>query len=180
MSKLSDMSHKVGHDLLTSNKFAYTFLRSAVSSQTAGWVDMGSSIGLVAIGLSSWLATPVGAVLGGVVNCCINYKFTFRASNCSKIAVAVKYVMIWFGSLVLNTVGTSLLAMVFDRWPVLETLGFTNLGNYAAARLIVSLAVSWFWNFLMQRYFVYRSLPRFDNRIVNLFSRKKNQITNIK
>lgn len=173
MSKLSDMSRKVGHDMLTSNKFAFTFLRSAVSSQTAGWVDMGTSIGLVAIGVSSWLATPIGALLGGVVNCCINYKFTFRASGCPKVAVAVKYVMIWFGSLVLNTVGTSLLAMIMDRWPVLDTIGFTNLGNYAAARLIVSLAVSWFWNFLMQRNFVYRPVPKFDNRIMAIFSHKK-------
>ena len=34
-------------------------------------------------------------------------------------------------------------------------------GYYAAARLFVSLIVSWFWNFALQRYFVYRD-SRFD------------------
>ncbi|MDE6402844.1 MAG: hypothetical protein K2K86_03435, partial [Muribaculaceae bacterium] len=47
----------------------FTFIRSSLSSQLASWIDMGSSIGLVALGISEWVATPVGAVLGGIVNC---------------------------------------------------------------------------------------------------------------
>ncbi len=142
-------------DKLMNGKGIFTFLRSSVSSQIASWIDMGSSITLVACGVSKWLATPVGAVLGGIVNCCINYKFTFQAKNCSVKAVALKYIMIWLGSVTLNTVGTSVLATVLDRWHLLETIGFTSVGSYAAARLIVSLLVSWFWNFLLQKNFVY-------------------------
>ncbi len=139
----------------------FTFLRSIVSSQVASWCDLGSSIVLVAVGMSAWAATPIGAVIGGVVNCIINYHFTFRASGTSKRAVAVKYIMVWLGSLALNTVGTSLLTIVLDRWHFLEMLGFTNVGSFAAARIIVSLLVSWFWNFVLQKNFVYRT-TRFD------------------
>lgn len=151
----------------TTNKFMYgggvfTFIRSSMSSQVASWIDMGSSIGLVAMGVSEWLATPVGAVLGGIVNCCINYKFTFHASDCPVKAVAVKYLLIWLGSVLFNTVGTSLLANVLDNWHILETLGFTNVGSFAAARLVVSLVVSLAWNFLMQKHFVYRRREKFD------------------
>lgn len=152
----------------------FTFIRSSLSSQVASWIDMGSSIGLVAMGVSEWIATPVGAVLGGIVNCCINYKFTFHASDCPVKAVAVKYVLIWLGSVLFNTVGTSLLARVLDNWHILETIGFTTVGSFAAARLIVSLVVSLAWNFLMQKTFVYRQRSKFDPvaiRVVDAMAR---------
>jgi putative flippase GtrA len=157
---IKTLSNKVA-DKFVHGKGVFTFIRSAVSSQIASWIDMGSSIGMVALGVSSWIATPIGAVLGGIVNCCINYKFTFRAQGCSVKAVAVKYILIWLGSVTLNTVGTSMLASVLDRWHLLEALGFTNVGSFAAARIIVSLLVSWFWNFLLQKNFVYRA-SKFD------------------
>lgn len=134
----------------------FMFLRSMVSSQLASYVDLVSSVGLVALGMSTWAATPIGAAMGGIVNCCINYKFTFRATGCSKRAVGLKYVLVWFGSLVLNTVGTALLTMLLERWHLLEQLGFTDVGSYASARLIVSLAVSLAWNYVLQKNFVYR------------------------
>lgn len=143
-------------------KGVFTFIRSSLSSQIASWIDMGTSIGLVALGLSNWIATPIGAVLGGIVNCCINYRFTFRATSCSIKAVAVKYILVWVGSVIFNTVGTALLAQVLDRWHLLEAMGFTNVGSFAAARVIVSLVVSLAWNFLMQKYFVYIHRPSFD------------------
>lgn len=150
----------------------FTFLRSIVSSQVASWIDLGTGIMLVAIGFSDWIATPIGAVMGGIVNCIINYRFTFRAQGISKRAVAVKYIMIWVGSLVLNTVGTALLTSALDQWNLLERLGFTNVGNYAAARIVVSLLVSWFWNFVMQKNFVYKP-RRFDAWVDGLFRVKK-------
>lgn len=143
-------------------KGVFTFIRSSLSSQIASWIDMGSGIGLVAMGVSTWLATPIGAVLGGIVNCCINYRFTFRATDCSVKAVAVKYILIWVGSVVFNTVGTAQLSRVLDNWNILEALGFTDVGSYAAARVFVSLVVSLAWNFLMQKYFVYRRRDAFD------------------
>lgn len=152
---------KTGNKLLYGGGF-FTFLRSSLSSQIASWIDMGSSIGLVAMGVSQWLATPIGAVLGGIVNCCINYRFTFHASDCPVKAVAVKYLLVWLGSVIFNTVGTALLANILDNWNILESLGFTNVGSFAAARLIVSLVVSLAWNFLMQKHFVYRRRESFD------------------
>lgn len=154
LSKLSDKVIRGGG--------IFMFLRSSMSSQVASWTDLGSSIGLVALGVSKWVATPVGAVLGGIVNCLINYRFTFRAAQeCTLRSVAVKYVLIWLGSVLFNTVGTSLLADILDRWHLLERMGFTNVGSFAAARLIVSLVVSLAWNYLMQKNFVYRR-SRFD------------------
>ncbi len=101
---------RTGDKLLNSNSLFTTFLRSAVSSQTASWVDLGLCFALFAwVGMAAWASTALGAVAGGIVNCIINYKFTFHADGCSWRAVVVKYTLIWFGSLLLNTFGTQLL-----------------------------------------------------------------------
>ncbi|MDE7351328.1 MAG: GtrA family protein [Muribaculaceae bacterium] len=154
----------LGSTLLRSNSLVPTFLRSAVSSQASGWVDF--IVGFVMFYWIfnhhlSWLATGIGVVAGGIVNCIICYKFTFRAENCSWSAVVVKYALVWIGNLILNSAGTDGLYMVFKNWPFLEEMGFKPAGYYAAARLLMSLLVSWFWNFILQRNFVYRP-SRFD------------------
>ena len=91
----------------TSDKFIhgggiFTFLRSSVSSQLASWTDMGVCFVFYAwvfrafgtAPMRSFLATAIGLVVGGIVNCIVNYKFTFRADNCPVKAVAVKYILI--------------------------------------------------------------------------------------
>ena len=152
----------------------FTFLRASVSSQIASWTDMGVcfvfySWILVAMGvtpLRSFLATSIGLVAGGVVNCCINYKFTFRAENCSVKAVALKYLLIWIGNFILNVGGTTLLTHLLNQiqWQDMH-LPFGIVikpdGVFIAARLVVSLIVSLAWNYLMQKNFVYRP-TRFD------------------
>lgn len=148
---------ELGNKLINSDSLVFTFLRSAASSQTASWVDMGLSFALFAWAhLTPFLSTAIGAVAGGIVNCIINYKFTFHADDCPWKAVMIKYIMVWVGSLLLNAFGTQALFWVLENWKWLETLGFRPDGYFAAARLITSLIVSWAWNFVLQRTFVYR------------------------
>lgn len=155
--------------LMHSDGLICTFLRSGLSSQLASIVDL--SLGFVLFswcGLDAFIATAIGAIAGGAVNCAVNYKFTFHAEGCPWSAVIIKYTLVWVGSLLLNSFGTDWLNNLFDNMPWLGTIGVTSKGCYAAARLIVSLLVSWFWNFLLQRYFVY--VPtRFDKYAVALF-----------
>ena len=146
----------------------FTFLRSTVSSQISSWTDMGISMiffAFVFVHLDPFyrtnLSVAVGAVCGGIVNCCINYKFTFRASGQNVKAVAVKYLMIWTGSLLLNMYGTTFVVMALSNWDWLVNAGFRPDGIYAIARPTVSLIVSLAWNFVLQRNFVYRP-SRFD------------------
>ena len=75
--------------------------------------------------------------------------------------MVVKYALVWIGNLILNSAGTDGLYFVLKRWHILEELGFKAAGYYTAARLTMSLLVSWFWNFILQRNFVYRS-SKFD------------------
>lgn len=155
---------QIGNTLLKSKSLVPTFLRSAVSSQASGWVDF--IVGFVMFYWIfnqhlSWLATGIGVVAGGIVNCIICYKFTFRAENCPWKAVVVKYALVWIGNLILNSGGTEVLYILLKKWNVLEDMGFKTAGYYSTARIVMSLLVSWFWNFILQRNFVYRP-SRFD------------------
>lgn len=159
---------ELGDKLLHNDNFIFTFIRSGVSSQTSGWTDFGVSFVLFAwVHLTAWLSTALGALAGGIVNCIINYRFTFHASECNWRAVVVKYVMVWIGSLLLNSFGTQAVYWMIQNWDWLEDLGFRHDGYFAAARLFVALVVSWAWNFLLQRYFVYR-ITRFDPYAIRL------------
>lgn len=169
----------VKNKILKSDKLFFTFLRSIVSSQAASWVDIGMGIILFSFfGVSNIIATALGAISGGIINCLINYKFTFHADGCSWRAVIVKYALVWIGSLCLNTFGTDLLYVWMSSWTWLEDIGFARVGFYSVARIITSLLVSWMWNFLLQRYFVYRP-TRFDNTIIGItcivFPQKKDK-----
>ncbi len=169
---------QIGNTLLKSKSLVPTFLRSAVSSQASGWVDF--IVGFVMFYWIfnqhlSWLATGIGVVAGGIVNCIICYKFTFRAENCPWKAVVVKYALVWIGNLILNSGGTELLYILLKKWHVLEDMGFKAAGYYSTARLVMSLLVSWFWNFILQRNFVYRPSKfdpyavRFMTSLLNFF-----------
>lgn len=169
MSKIKN----VGQNIIKSDKLVYSFVRAAAASQTASWVDLFTGFALFAwLGFGTATATAIGAILGGVINCIINFKFTFHAQGVSWRAVALKYMLVWIGSLLLNTYGTAGLYYLLDHWSWLESIGFNADGYYAAARLTTSLLVSWFWNFILQRCFVYR-LTSFDPiaiRIVNFLT----------
>ncbi len=167
---------------LNSGGLLSTFLRSSVSSQVASWVDLGMSMlfySFVFTALEPFyrsnLSVAVGAIAGGIVNCCINYQFTFHAKGQSVKAVSVKYFLVWTGSLLLNMYGTTGLASLLSHWEWLLGLGFKPDGIFAASRLTASLAVSWGWNFVLQRNFVYRPtwFDQYAIKIVDTLFRRK-------
>lgn len=178
-------------DKFLHGKGIFTFLRSSVSSQIASWTDMGVCFVFYAWVFSplgtaptrTFLATAIGLVAGGIINCIVNYKFTFHAGNCPVKAVAIKYLLIWGGSFILNLGGTTLLEQGLQRLELITNIHWIKPdGIFAFARLSVSLIVSLAWNFVMQKNFVYRP-TRFDPyaiRAVDMFTlqRTKKQETN--
>ena len=151
----------IGNTLLKSNSLIFTYLRSIVSSQCGAWSDY-----IVCFTLFSLAGLPRSPA-GGVVNCIINYKFTFRANGVDWRAVVVKYLCVWVGSMLLNSYGTEAMFNCVQNWDWLQSLGIKEDWYFVGARLFVSLMVSWFWNFALQRYFVYRP-TRFDPTAIRL------------
>lgn len=159
---------KAGDKILNNDSLFFTFLRSIVSSQAASWADLATRMLMFAFVFAaldpfyrSNLSVACGAAVGGIVNCTINYRFTFHAAGQSVKAVIVKYILVWTGSLLLNMYGTTFTCEALAQWQFLLDMGFTPDGIFAASTLAVSLLVSWFWNFALQRHFVYRP-SKFD------------------
>ncbi len=84
----------------------------------------------------------------------------------------MKYAFVWTGSLLLNSYGTEALYNVVSNWQWLQSLGFNQNVYFIGTRLFVSLMVSWFWNFALQRYVVYRPMP-FDKYITAVLGGNK-------
>lgn len=176
---------KLIHQLLKSDHIVFTYIRSVAASLSSAVADLGTRILLYSVVLTAMpefyrsnTAVAAGAVIGGVVNCVINYKFTFHAEGQSVKAIAVKFVICWTGNMLLNMYGTTLLTIPLSNWDVLMNLGFTNDRIFAMTTLGVAIMVSIFWNFTVQKYFVYRptNFDKYAIRIVdilNVFQRRK-------
>ena len=89
-------------------------------------------------------ASFIGAVSGGIVNCLLNYRWVFGSDGQKKRYVALKYLLVWIGSILLNTGGTFALTELSGHY-------------FVIAKAIVSVAVALLWNYQMQRFFVYRN-----------------------
>ena len=148
---------KLLNNLVHSENIAYTAVRSTISAQVCGWLDFATAFAMFRwVGLAPIYATLVGAVVGGLSNCVINYKFTYPTQACAFNVVIVKFLMVWLSSVSLNAFGTQLLYVALCHWEWLATIGFKPGGYFTAARLTMALLVSVFWIFLLQKNFVYK------------------------
>ncbi len=124
-----------------------------VSSALATLADYALAFSLVhGLGKPDWLATALGCALGAVVNYLINRVVAFRSTQ-AKAPEFIRYLMVSGSSLVLNTLGVSLLN-VFLR-PRLGSVA------YDISWVIVRALVFYFWNVRLQTEYVFRRrVPR--------------------
>jgi putative flippase GtrA len=121
-------------------------LRHQTGSVLATALDFSVMIALVTMaGLSPASSTAIGAACGGVLNFMLGRHWIFRAhaEQGGAAPQALRYALVSFGSLLLNTGGEHVLATM-SHW------------QFVIARIVVSFLVSILWNFPMQRSFVFR------------------------
>ncbi|MBQ8673572.1 MAG: GtrA family protein [Bacteroides sp.] len=137
----------------------WLFTKAQLSAQFASLVDLMVTIFLAKLFDVFYLyATFIGSVVGGVVNCAINYRWVFRAAGCKKRYVALKYLFVWGGSILLNTWGTFALTEWLTDMKWLNTLlGYYVDDVFIVAKIVVAVLVAFFWNYQLQRVFVYRN-----------------------
>ena len=76
----------------------WLFMKAQLSAQIATVIDFLITILLVKLfGIYYLYATFIGSVVGGIVNCVINYEWVFKAEDCKKIHVGLKYFIVWGG-----------------------------------------------------------------------------------
>ena len=122
----------------------WLFCKAQLSSQVASIADFLFSLLLERLGMWYVYAAFAGAVCGGVVNCSVNYRWVFRSKGQKKKYVAVKYLLVWVGSILLNTAGTYALTELSGVY-------------FIFAKVVVAVIVGIAWNFQMQRLFVFRN-----------------------
>jgi putative flippase GtrA len=91
--------------------------------------------------------TLAGATAGGVTNFALGRRWIFRGGSGALGGQAARYVMVSIASAGLNALGEHI---AHDRAHV----------QYVVARALVAVAVSFAWNFPMQRSFVFRAAAR--------------------
>jgi|WetSurMetagenome_2_1015567.scaffolds.fasta_scaffold1076179_1 putative flippase GtrA len=124
-----------------------------VSSVLATVADYALAFSLVhGLGKPAWLGTALGCTLGAVVNYSINRLVAFRSTQ-AKAPEFVRYLVVSGTSLVLNTVGVSLLSVLLR--PGLGSV------TYDISWVIVRALVFYFWNVRLQTEYVFRPrVPR--------------------
>jgi putative flippase GtrA len=124
--------------------FVRSFGRSQLTSFAATAVDFGLLFGLVEL-LGVWyvVATAIGALAGAITNFLLNRRWTFEATHGGLHGQALRYAIVSLGSMAINTAGTYLVTE-FGKIP------------YGISVIGVSLLVGFFFNFPLQRHFVFR------------------------
>ena len=148
----------------------FMFLRAQLSAQFATLADfILTYVCFQWLGIYYVMATSIGAITGGIVNCVINYKWAFATKDCQFKWVFFKYVLVWIGSFVLNVGGVYLLVEILQHHTYLweKASGFYLI----IAKVIVSVIVSVGWNYVLHRYFVFQD-AKIQSRIKSIF--KKN------
>lgn len=121
-----------------------TFLKAQASSLTASAVDFAVTTLLKEWAHVGYLAASVwGTISGGVVNFSMNRRWAFSARDKKMFYQALKYLLVWLGNLGLVTLGVYLM---------------THYGgiNYLVSKVSVSLFVGFFYNYTLQKRFVFK------------------------
>jgi putative flippase GtrA len=121
-----------------------TFFKAQASSLTASVVDFAVTTVLKEFLYVGYLAASVwGTISGGIVNFSMNRRWAFVARDKQMFFQVVKYVLVWLGNLGLVTLGVFLM---------------THYGgiNYLVSKVTVSLFVGFFYNYTLQKRFVFK------------------------
>ena len=119
------------------------FFRAQASSLIATLVDFFTTLILVELFMQHYLmASVLGAIAGAVTNFMINRQWAFNATEESVRKQSMRYVLVWTGSLMLNTSGLYLLTY------------FLNI-KYIIYKIIVSLIVGIGFNYVLQKKYVF-------------------------
>lgn len=120
------------------------FIKSNIASLTASFFDYLITICLVSfLQFDVVVASMTGTICGGILYFIVGRNWVFDSRNPKVQHQAFRYVFVWSGNLLLNTGGVYLLTK--------------NLGlQYVVSKLFVSLLVGFFYNYKLQKKFVFK------------------------
>jgi putative flippase GtrA len=120
------------------------YVRSQLAAGLATLVDFAVMVGLVELCKVYYLsATAIGALSGGITAFVVNRHWSFIASHRALSRQAVRYALVWIGSLSLNCL---------LMWLMTDHGGLA----YTYSKVVTAISVGALFNFPLHRYFVFR------------------------
>ncbi len=120
------------------------FLSAQVAAFIGTAVDFGVMIFLTElIGVWYVISNAIGAICGAITNFFLGRNWVFLSKERKISHQAFRYFLVATGSMILNTLGVYLLTE------------FTSL-NYIFSKVIVAILIAFTFNFLLQKYFVFK------------------------
>jgi len=120
-------------------QFLNIFIKAQMSSLLSTVIDFGFTIFLKELcGLWYLFSTSVGSILGGITNFILGRRWVFKAVEFPPASQAIRYLLVWGGSILLNIGGVYLL---------------TSIGqiNYLFSKMITAVIIGVFFNFFLQK-----------------------------
>ncbi|MDR2825141.1 MAG: GtrA family protein [Prevotellaceae bacterium] len=168
----------------------FVFLRAQLSSQMATVLDNCVAFSLkktldifkvkviyfFSQGIESYVfATIVGQIIGGFFVCFMNYRWTFKVRELKFRYIFLRFILVWLGSIVLNTFFTFKLTELLRSTPFLiKILGNNSDDIFILVKLTVALVVGFVWNYTMYRVFVYKNI-NYHELLKKIFRNKKSK-----
>ncbi|WP_316818348.1 GtrA family protein [Pedobacter nyackensis] len=132
---------------MSKKKSVFVFAKAQVSAFTGGLLDYTVMILCTELlHIHYTISIAIGGIIGAVLNFSVNRYWTFTDNKASKSPVGfqlVKFVFVVAGSIVLKSSGTYL----FTNWLKLD---------YKITRIMVDIIVSLGFNYVLQKYWVFR------------------------
>ena len=138
MAAVTDIKHT------NKPRIIISLIRAQITAMLATAVDFGVMIGLKEL-LDMWylLAVTIGTLAGGTVGFLLGRNWAFLSKETKPVDQVRRYFVVMLGSFVLNVGGVYLL------------VENTQL-QYIASKIIVAVIVGIGFNFMLQRYYVFK------------------------
>lgn len=125
----------------------FVFAKAQLSAFTGGIVDyLVMILCTELLGIHYTISIAIGGIVGAIVNFSVNRYWTFTTPNASHAPVGqqlIKFIFVVGGSILLKSSGTYL----FTNWLKID---------YKICRIIVDIIVSLGFNYVLQKYWVFR------------------------
>lgn len=120
------------------------FLKANVASLTASFLDYVVTICLVSFfHVEVVKASMIGTICGGILNFFIGRNWVFVSKRRKVHQQALRYAWVWVGNLMLNTGGMFILTRI-------------SAAHYVIWKIVVSLLVGFFYNYMLQKKYVFK------------------------
>ena len=130
---------------MSKDSWLYTLFRHQIAGFLSTLIDFGVTIFLTEAMLIWYVySNATGALFGATANFFISSYWAFAGSKNKLINQLWKYVIVSFGSLMLNTLAVYLLTDWMFEF------------DYKLSKIIVAITLAWSYNFLLMRYFVFK------------------------